>query len=91
VLLANSGQDALEVLQRTPDLKLILSDMAMPEMNGMQLGRKAQELIPGIKVILSSGYADAAMSKEIDSLEGFYFLPKPYRMGDLVKMLRALG
>jgi CheY-like chemotaxis protein len=90
VLAANSGEDALQVLARTPDLQLMFSDVVMPGMSGIQLGRKARELVPGIKVILSSGYANPAMEQE-GSLDGFQFLPKPYRMGDLVKKLRTLG
>ncbi len=90
VLAANSGEDALQVLARTPDLRLMFSDVVMPGMSGIQLGRKARELVPGIKVILSSGYANPAMDQQ-GSLDGFQFLPKPYRMGDLVKKLRAMG
>ena len=91
VLAANSGHDALEILRRTPDVTLILSDVVMPEMNGIHLGHKARELIPGLKVILASGYTNASADKEAARLGGFHFLPKPYRLGDLMKMLRALG
>ncbi|AMO25597.1 histidine kinase [Ramlibacter tataouinensis] len=90
VLVANSGQQALEMLQRTPDVRLILSDMVMPGMNGLQLGQKAKELVPGVKLILASGYTDAAIGNGMN-LAGFHFLPKPYRMGDLVKKLRSIG
>jgi PAS domain S-box-containing protein len=91
VLCANSGEDALQVLTRTPDLQLMFSDVVMPGMSGIQLGRKAREMVPGLKVILSSGYANPALGEGGDSLEGFQFLPKPYRMGDLVKKLRTIG
>jgi PAS domain S-box-containing protein len=91
VLSANSGEDAVEVLRRTPDIHLLLSDVVMPGMSGIQLGHKAQELVPDIKVILASGYTNAALNRDEGSLEGFQFLPKPYRMGDLVKKLRAVG
>jgi CheY-like chemotaxis protein len=91
VLCANSGEDALQVLTRTPDLQLMFSDVVMPGMSGIQLGRKAREMVPGLKVILSSGYANPALGEPGDSLEGFQFLPKPYRMGDLVKKLRTIG
>jgi CheY-like chemotaxis protein/two-component sensor histidine kinase len=91
VLSANSAEDAIGVLERTPDLRLMLSDVVMPGMSGIQLARKAQSVTPGIKVILSSGYANPAMDRDKDSLEGFHFLPKPYRMGDLVKKLRSMG
>ena len=91
VLAANSGEDALAVLKRTPGIQLMLSDVVMPGMNGVQLGRMAQELVPGIKVILASGFANPAVAAQEDSLQGFEFLPKPYRVGDVVKRLRTLG
>ena len=91
VLAANSGEDAIDVLKRTPGIQLMLSDVVMPGMNGVQLGRRAQELVPGIKVILASGFANPAVAAKEDSLQGFEFLPKPYRVGDVVKRLRTLG
>jgi PAS domain S-box-containing protein len=91
VLAANSGEDAIDVLKRTPGIHLMLSDVVMPGMNGVQLGRKAQELVPGLKVILASGFANPAVAAREDSLQGFEFLPKPYRVGDVVKRLRTLG
>ncbi|WP_445322998.1 PAS domain S-box protein [Ramlibacter sp. AN1133] len=91
VFSANCGEDAVEVLRRTPDIRLLLSDVVMPGMSGIQLGHKAQEMLPHIKVILASGYANPALDRDEGSLDGFQFLPKPYRVGDLVKKLRAVG
>jgi len=47
--------------------------------------------VPGIKVILASGFANPAVAAKEDNLHGFEFLPKPYRVGDVVKRLRTLG
>jgi PAS domain S-box-containing protein len=91
VLSANSGEDALGVLERTPDLRLLLSDVVMPGMSGVQLARKARLVAPGIKVILASGYANPAIDTDQNNLDGFHFLAKPYRIADLVKTLRAIG
>jgi PAS domain S-box-containing protein len=90
VLAANSGEEALVVLERTPDLRLMLSDVVMPGMSGIQLAQQARAAVPDMKVILASGYTNPAMDKD-KGLDGFPFLPKPYRMADLVKMLRSLG
>jgi PAS domain S-box-containing protein len=90
VLAANSARDALDVLQRTPDIDLLLSDVVMPGMDGVELGHKARETVPGIKVILASGFTQNTPGGGA-KVEGFHFLHKPYRMSDLVKTLRALG
>ena len=91
VLSANSAEDALGVLERTPDLHLMVTDVVMPGMSGIQLAHKALSLSPSLKVILASGYANPAIDNSKGSLEGFDFLPKPYRMADVVKKLRAMG
>src|SRR5206468_10319324 len=80
VLTANSGEDAVQVLERTPDIHLMLSDVVMPGMSGIELGKRAVKIAPGIKVLLASGYANPAVKNSEHSLEGFQFLPKPYRM-----------
>jgi len=89
-LSARSGMDALEILKGTPHVRLMLSDLLMPGLTGIQLGRKARELIPGLKVVLTSGYANPAGAKETGRLDGFHFLHKPYRIDELLKLLRSL-
>ncbi|WP_255440491.1 hybrid sensor histidine kinase/response regulator [Caenimonas sedimenti] len=86
VITANSGRQALEVLTSTPDIHLLFSDVVMPGLSGVELGKKAQELSPNTRVLLASGYTTPA-----GSLKGFEFLPKPYRIADILKKLRALG
>jgi signal transduction histidine kinase/CheY-like chemotaxis protein len=91
VLSANSGEEALELLKRTPDLQLLFSDIVMPGMSGIELARKARTLSPALKVILASGYvAESVVEKEGPGLSGFEFLAKPYRLSDLVQKLRKL-
>ena len=91
VLSANNGKDALEILKRTPDVNVLFSDIVMPGMSGIDLGRNARSLIPNIKVILTSGYAASALIKENGRPEDFKFIQKPYRMAEIVKMLRMAG
>ena len=86
VITASSGRQALEVLARTPDVHLLFSDVVMPGLSGVELGKKAQELSPDTRILLASGYTTPA-----GSLKGFEFLPKPYRIADILKKLRVLG
>ena len=88
VLSANNGEDALEILQRTPDIDVLFSDVVMPGMSGIDLGRNARHLIPGIKVVLASGYTASVPTKGNSGAEDFKFIQKPYRMSEIVKMLR---
>jgi CheY-like chemotaxis protein len=89
VLVASTGGEALEVLQRTPGIHLMLTDLVMPGMDGIQLAKKAQGVVPALKVILASGYVSPGI--EAENINGFFFLPKPYRMMDVVRTLREIG
>jgi CheY-like chemotaxis protein len=92
VLTASSGEDALEVLQRTPRVDLLLSDVIMAGMSGVELAKQARQARPSLKIILVSGYTGGLFSTPVDGLlEGFQFLTKPYRVNDVVRKLRALG
>jgi PAS domain S-box-containing protein len=86
VITATSGRQALEILSRTHDIHLLFSDVVMPGLSGVELGKKAQEISPHTRILLASGYTTPA-----GSLRGFQFLPKPYRVADILKKLRALG
>jgi PAS domain S-box-containing protein len=86
VLSANNGNDALEILKRTPDIDVLFSDLVMPGMNGLVLAQKARSLNPTIKILLASGYPMPAL-EEAD-LDTFNFIRKPYRMSEIMKMLR---
>lgn len=88
VLSATSGLDAIEILKRTTDINVLFSDVRMPVMDGLTLGREARKVVPGIKVILVSGFAPPALTQENHGLRDFHFLRKPFRMSEVVKMLR---
>jgi PAS domain S-box-containing protein len=88
---AMSAREALNVLQRHEHVELMLTDVVMPGMSGVELARKAKELQPGIKVIVASGYSGPAHAATGGELDGLPFLTKPYKLADLVRKLRELG
>jgi PAS domain S-box-containing protein len=88
VLSANNGKDAIEILKRTPDIDVLFSDILMPGMDGITLGREARKLFPDIKIVLASGFPAPALAAENSGLHDFHFMNKPYRMAEIVKMLR---
>ena len=91
VITATSGEEALDLMKRTPNVRLLFTDVVMPGMSGVDLAKKAQAVLPGLKVILASGYAGQNFTtSDGDQLEGFQFLKKPFRLADLVKKLRVL-
>jgi signal transduction histidine kinase/ActR/RegA family two-component response regulator len=74
---AASAEAALGALADRRTLDLVFSDIMMPgPMNGLDLAREAQRRRPGLPILLTSGYADAAMREA--ARDGFPVLKKPY-------------
>jgi CheY-like chemotaxis protein len=82
VLQADGGAQALEVLERTPDLRMIITDIRMPDMSGIELADEATQRRHDLKVILISGYF---VSQQVNRR----FLRKPFRMRELEAAVRA--
>jgi PAS domain S-box-containing protein len=85
---ATSAREAISQLERTPGIAFLLSDVMMPGMGGVELARRAKEIQPDIRVILASGYSGPAHAASQGELEGFAFIAKPYKLGDIVRKLR---
>lgn len=87
-LSAGSGKAAIQILKETAGIKLLLTDVLMPRMDGVTLGREARKLVPGIKVILVSGFPTSAMEAHDGEPGEFQFLLKPFMMSELAIVLR---
>ncbi len=87
-LSANNGAEALAILQRTPDMAVLFSDVVMPGMSGLELARAARLRAPGLRIILASGYASAALKARDPGAEEFTILTKPYSVAQILRQLR---
>jgi PAS domain S-box-containing protein len=86
---AASGNDALELLQRTPDIDLLFTDVVMPGgMGGRDLAEAAQNLRPGIAVLFTSGYTENSIVHNGMLDSGIRLLSKPYRRQQLAAKIR---
>ena len=83
---AGDGAEALALLQKDEDIRILLTDLGLPGMNGRQLVQEARRLRPAIKVIIASGYSTE--SAEGGKMQGETTLTKPY---DFAQLKRALG
>jgi two-component system, NtrC family, sensor kinase len=87
VVQANSAEVAIDALNKRHDIDLVLSDIVMPGMSGLELGRLVREYHPEIPVILVSGYSDKAA---VATQEGFTLVRKPYSPEVLWGILAAM-
>ena len=88
-LFAMSGHEALEILQNE-EVHVIVTDMCMPGMDGLELLKIVRETYPHIVMIVLSGYTDMpTLLKEFNQGEIFEFVPKPWKLEkDLKKIVR---
>jgi CheY-like chemotaxis protein len=82
VLQADGGIQALDLLEKTPDLRMIITDIRMPDMSGVELADVATQRQSDLKIILISGYF---VSQQVERR----FLRKPFRMRTLEAAVRA--
>ena len=82
VLQASGGAQALELLAQTPDVRMLITDIRMPDMSGIDLANIATQRQRDLKIILISGYF---VSQQVERR----FLRKPFRMRDLEAAVRA--
>ena len=84
VVEAKNGESALALLAESgKDFDLLITDVVMPQMDGPTLARKARELLPDLKVIFISGYAEDRVREDLGGVEGSHFLPKPFSLKQL--------
>ena len=89
VLLAASGQEGIDLYrQHMTDIGLILLDISMPGMDGEQTLRYLRQLDDNVPVILSSGYAENAVSQRFMDENVTGFLQKPFDMSGLIATVR---
>ena len=80
---ALNGNDALEKLKQHPDIDVLLSDINMPEMDGLTLLTKISEVSPLIKSVMVSAYGDMENIRSAMNRGAFDFICKPVNFEDL--------
>lgn len=80
---AINGRDALEKISDDPDVDIVLSDINMPEMDGLTLLSKLNEKSPLIKAVIVSAYGDMDNIRTAMNRGAFDFVTKPINFEDL--------
>jgi DNA-binding NtrC family response regulator len=82
VVTARDATEALRVLTQQP-VDLVLSDIQMPGINGLELVRQIHEVSPDLPCIVITGYGSAEQSVEALRAGAFWYLEKPFEQGHL--------
>jgi PAS domain S-box-containing protein len=91
VLSAHSGLEAIAVLEQNADrVSLTILDLSMPAMSGQEVLPRLLAISPGLKVLISSGYAEADAMRRFKGMPVAGFIQKPYTAQRLVERVRSV-
>jgi two-component system, response regulator YesN len=83
---AINGEDGLQLVEaERPDI--ILTDIRMPKLDGLELTRLVRELLPDSKVILMTGFSDFEYARQAIHLGAFDFLSKPFSLTEIEEIV----
>ena len=80
---ALNGEEALHIIKNTPDLKVMVTDINMPQMDGLVLLDKVKEANPRIKTIVLSAYGDTQTLRTAMNKGAYDFVTKPINFTEL--------
>ena len=91
VEMASNGAEALEICQaRNHPYDLIISDVVMPKMGGIEFARVLETLWPGVRVLFISGYHEELNIDRTHPGKQYSYMQKPFKPVELVQRVRAM-
>jgi PAS domain S-box-containing protein len=91
VLAAGGPEEGLAICKENHrDIRLLVTDVVMPRMNGRQLAEQIAQISPSVKVLYISGYTSNAIVHYGVLDPGLWFLPKPFTLSALVAKVREV-
>jgi len=89
VLTARSGDEAMHIASTSAHpIDLLLTDVAMPEMNGDELGARMRSINPGLRIVYMTGYSGATLLARGASVPAMRIIEKPFSSSDLLHRVR---
>jgi len=86
VIIANNGKEALALLKDNK-IDLVISDIRMPDINGLDLLVKIKKEYPDTKVIIMTAYGSSDVQKEANRRGSLYYVEKPFEISDIRKII----
>jgi CheY-like chemotaxis protein len=83
-----SGQEAWQKLESEP-FDLVIADLRMPGMNGLELLRRAKQRYPQTQLILMTAYGSDKVQADARRLQVYRYITKPFHMEDLLDAARS--
>jgi len=90
VLEADNAAEALRLASETATIHLLITDLVMPEVDGIELTRRFRAVHPKTPVLMVSGSLPLLRARSEPDLEHFDFLAKPFQFPELLHKVRTL-
>ncbi|MDD3619523.1 MAG: sigma-54 dependent transcriptional regulator [Desulfobulbaceae bacterium] len=87
VLGTQSGAEAVELLEREP-FDLVLTDLKMERVDGMEVLKRSKEINPDVEVIMITGYATVASAIEAMKRGAYHYIAKPFKLDEVRKVVK---
>lgn len=86
---APNGIEALRILEEEP-VRILITDIRMPGINGLELAQKAKEIRPDIRIIILSGYSEFEYAKKAINIGVVDYLLKPIRLAEMEELIARI-
>lgn len=90
LILTEDGAQALDCLKNAPDIGLVLMDIKMPKMNGLEVLAEMKKEYPKLNVILITGYKSVETAAEAVKLGACGYIVKPFKSDEILKAVKKL-
>jgi DNA-binding response OmpR family regulator len=90
VIVARNGREAIRFIESEQTFDLVLLDLVLPQLSGLEVLRRLRRISSTTKVILSTGYVASVDSNDLAGLEISGLLNKPYMPNELLAAVRAI-
>jgi CheY-like chemotaxis protein len=91
IILASDGEEALDIFRRRHnEISVIISDVIMPRMTGVEFLEEARKVKQGIGVLFASGYSAGFLKDRGILLEGMELISKPFSKQELIRRVKEL-
>jgi DNA-binding response OmpR family regulator len=90
VIVARNGREAIRLIESEQPFDLVLLDLVLPQLSGLEVLRRLRRISTSAKVILSTGYVASVDAKDLAELEISGLLNKPYMPNELLAAVRAV-
>lgn len=88
LIVVDSGEQCLETLKNSKDIGLLLIDVKMPEVNGLEVIAQVKDTYPNLKYVVVTGYKSVQVAEEAARLGAADYIVKPFNSKEILEAVK---